>query len=139
MPAWLFYSILTVLLWGSWGVVSKAAVDIVSPLMNQVLYTLGLVPPLIVAARGRSLLAGTDKRRGTTYGVVTGLLGGVGNIAFFAALGAGGRASTVVPLTSVYPLFTVFAALIVLKEKLNRVQIVGIGLALVAIYLLSSG
>jgi EamA domain-containing membrane protein RarD len=39
----------------------------------------------------------------------------------------------------VYPLFTVFAALIVLKEKLNRVQIAGVGLALVAIYLLSSG
>jgi len=119
--------------------VSKAAVDIISPLMNQVLYTLGLVPPLIVAARSRSLLGGTDRRRGTMYGVVTGLLGGVGNIAFFTALGAGGKASTVVPLTSVYPLFTVFAALFVLKEQLNRVQIVGIGLALVAIYLLSSG
>jgi bacterial/archaeal transporter family protein len=139
MPAWLFYCILTVLLWGSWGMVSKAAVDIISPLMNQVLYTLGLVPPLIVAARARGLLAGADKRRGTTYGIVTGLLGGVGNVAFFAALGAGGKASTVVPLTSVYPLFTVFAALIVLKEKLNRVQIAGIGLALAAIYLLSSG
>ena len=139
MPAWLFYCILTVLLWGSWGAVSKAAVDIVSPLMNQVLYTLGLVPPLIVAVRRRSLLTGTDMRRGTAYGVVTGLLGGVGNIAFFAALGAGGKASTVVPLTSVYPLLTVFAALIVLKEKLNRVQMAGIGLALGAIYLLSSG
>ncbi|MBI1983661.1 MAG: hypothetical protein HYS61_05630, partial [Acidobacteria bacterium] len=94
MPPWLFYSILTVVLYGAWGVVSKAAVEIISPLMIQVLYTLGLVPPLVVAAQSRGLFAGGNRRRGTGYGVVTGLLGGVGNIAFFVALGAGGKAST---------------------------------------------
>lgn len=139
MPVWLWYSVLTILLWGAWGVVAKAAVEIISPLMNQVLYTLGLIPPLIVAARSRSLLAGSNKRRGTTYGVITGLLGGLGNIAFFAALGAGGKAATVVPLTAVYPLFSVIAALVLLKEKLNRVQVAGIGLAIIGVLLLSGG
>lgn len=139
MPRWLFYSILTVVLYGAWGVVSKAAVEIVSPWMNQVLYPLGLLPPILVAVQSRNLLAGSSRRQGITYGLITGVLGGTGNIAFFWALSEGGKASTVVPLTGVYPLFTVLAALVLLKEKLNRVQVAGVGLALVALVLLSAG
>ena len=37
-------SILTIVFWGTWGVVSKAAMGMMSPLVNQVLFTLGLVP-----------------------------------------------------------------------------------------------
>jgi len=139
MPRWLFYSMLTVVFYGAWGVVSKAAVEIISPLMNQVLYTLGLVPSILFAVRSRHFFAGSNKRRGFSYGVLTGVLGGTGNIAFYVALSSGGKASAVVPLTAVYPLFTVIAALLLLKEKLNRIQVLGIGLALLSIYLLSSG
>src|SRR5688572_4548538 len=45
-----------------------------------------------------------------------------------------GKASTVVPLTALYPLVTVLLAVAFLKEKVNRVQVGGIFLALVAIY-----
>ena len=130
---------LTVVFYGTWGVVSKAAVEVISPLMNQVLYTLGLVPPVLLAVRSRNLLAGSNRGRGTSYGVLTGVLGGTGNIAFYVALSSGGKASTVVPLTAVYPLFTVVTALLLLKERLNRIQVLGIGLSLLAVYLLSSG
>jgi uncharacterized membrane protein len=67
----------------------------------------------------------------------TGVLGGSGNVALYAALRLGGEASVIIPLTGMYPLVTVFIARFLLKEKLNRIQSLGIVLALIAIYLFS--
>jgi len=55
----------------------------------------------------------------------------------YKALQIGGEGSVIVPLTGMYPLVTVILARFLLKEKLNRIQTAGIGLALVAIYLFS--
>jgi len=49
----------------------------------------------------------------------------------------GGKASAVVPATSLSPVVTVLIGYFVLKERLTRTQKVGIILALVAIYMLS--
>ena len=68
---------------------------------------------------------------------LTGVLGGSGNVALYKALQIGGEGSVVVPLTGMYPLVTVVLARVLLKERLNRIQTLGIGLALVAIYLFS--
>ena len=51
----------------------------------------------------------------------------------------GGQASTVVPISALYPLVTVLAAVFLLKEKVNRIQIGGVALAIAAILLLSEG
>ena len=58
---------------------------------------------------------------------------------FFEALSHGGKASIVVPITGLYPLLTVLTALPLLGEKLNRIQVAGIALAVVAVLLFSSG
>jgi len=139
MPKWLWYSILTTLFWGAWGVVSKVAVDRMSPMVNQVIFTLGLVPLVVIVARSPQLRQGRSFWRGGTYAFVTGILGGVGNITMYEALSHGGKASTVVPITGLYPLFTVVTAIPLLREKLNWVQGVGIALAVAAILLFSSG
>jgi bacterial/archaeal transporter family protein len=78
------------------------------------------------------------RNRGIFWAFLTGILGGVGNIAFFQALVKGGKASVVSPVTALFPMVTVLLALIFLKEKLGRVQWVGLALAFVAIYLLSA-
>lgn len=138
MPKWLLYSVLTVIFWGAWAVVSKEALGGISPMQNQLLFTVGLMPLMLVAALSKNVSSGTDKRRGAVYAAVTGILGGTGNIAFFEALGHGGKASTVTPVTGLYPLLTVGTALLVLKERLNRVQVAGIAMALAAIWLFST-
>lgn len=138
MPKWLLYSLLTILFWGSWAVVSKGALGEISPMQNQLLFTVGLMPVMLVAALSKNVSSGSDKRRGAAYALVTGILGGTGNIAFFEALGHGGKASTVTPVTGLYPLLTVGAALLLLKERLNRVQMAGITMALAAIWLFST-
>ncbi len=78
------------------------------------------------------------RRIGIFWAFLTGILGGVGNLAFFQALVKGGNASVVAPVTALFPMVTVLLAIIFLKERLGRIQWIGLALAFVAIYLLSA-
>jgi len=144
-PAWLSWSLATIVLWGMWGLVSKIASSGIDVYVNQLLYTVGLVPLMVFVAWKVSTVSkrsAEDKREGRRKGIfwafLTGILGGLGNLAFFQALVKGGKASVVAPVTALFPMVTVLLALIFLKERLGRVQWVGLALAFVAIYLLSA-
>ena len=140
-PAWLVWSLATIALWGTWGLVSKIASAGVDAYVNQLLYTAGLAPLLIFVAWTVHKQSAKETHEGRSSGVfwafVTGILGGVGNIAFFEALVKGGKASVVAPVTALFPMVTVILALVFLKERLGRTQWIGLALAFVAIYLLS--
>jgi bacterial/archaeal transporter family protein len=139
-PAWLWLSLLTTILWGAWGIQSKLIMEEMTPLANQIVFVVGLVPPVVWCLVAQPRIAATlsrERRSGALYAFLTGILGGVGNIAFFVALAKGGPASIVVPLTSLFPLVTVLLAAVWLRERIGRAQIVGLGFALVAIVLLS--
>jgi transporter family protein len=136
MPAWLVYTIITAVFWGLWGFESKLLVDRASPYTSQILFTVGLLVPAFFALLSPRRFTGQRRRRGFVFAVLTGLLGGLGNIAFFAALEKG-SASVIVPLTSLSPLVTVLVGVLVLKEKMRLSQYAGLVLALAAIYLLS--
>lgn len=138
MPAWMLYSLLTILLWGAWGALSKVVSDAVDTNTNQVFFALGLLPLIAIVLRSPRLKVGNSLRSGKAWAFFTGLLGGTGNIAFFQALGDGGKASIVVPATALFPVVTVLLAVTVLRERLGKLQMVGLALTLVAIYLLSS-
>src|ERR1035438_3050293 len=86
LPLWLFWSLVTIAMWGTWGLVSKIASGGVDAYMNQLLFTVGIAPLLVfvswkVARRGRSGDP-AEKREGRGKGVswafLTGILGGVG-------------------------------------------------------------
>jgi transporter family protein len=66
-----------------------------------------------------------------------GIISALGSIAFFAAMKIG-KASLIAPTTSLYPALTVILAVIVLKEKLNKVQLCGLFLAMISIAILST-
>lgn len=140
-PKWLLWSLATIVLWGSWGLVSKVASDGIDAYMNQLLYTAGLAPLMVFVAitvhreRGQKSI---NRRAGVSWAFLTGILGGIGNIAFFQALVKGGKASVVAPVTALFPMVTVLLALILLKEKLGRTQWLGLALAFAAIYMLSA-
>jgi transporter family protein len=143
MPLWLLWSLVTILLWGTWGLVSKIASAGMNAYVNQLLYTAGLLPLMVfVAWTVHKNIEDEEKSRRRSVGVfwafLSGLLGGVGNIAFFEALVKGGSASVVAPVTALFPMVTVLLALTFLKERLGRAQWVGLGLAFIAIYLLSA-
>src|SRR5437899_2421911 len=76
-----------------------------------------------------------SRRRGALLALGAGTLTCLGNVAYYGALNHGAKAATVVPLTALYPVVTILLAVMVLKERLNLFQIVGIVLSLIAIYL----
>ncbi len=134
---WLFYSLLTILLWGGWGAISKAVADNINAYMNQFLFTLGLFPLMLLVFRSPRLAGGRNRKRGIFFAFLTGILGGLGNIAFFKSLSMGGRVTVVVPMGGLAPLVTVLVAFVVLRERMSAYQKVGLVIALAAIYLLS--
>ena len=137
MPRWLSFSLITIALFGAWGFVSTLIGKEVAPLTAQVLCTIGLLPVALILGFSQNLRKGTNFGAGIAVATLTGVLGGSGNVALYKALRAGGEGSVVIPLTGMYPLVTLILARVLLKERLNRIQTLGIGLALVAIYLFS--
>lgn len=138
MPRWLVFSLVTILVWGAWGAVSKVASDGVDANTNQVFFTFGLLPLIAIVWRSkRNAGGGAGRPSGIAWAFITGILGGTGNIAFFHALVMGGKASIVSPVTALFPLVTVVLAVTLLHERVGTAQKIGLALALVAIYLLS--
>lgn len=131
-------SLMTVIAWGLWGLQSKIIVDRISPWMNQILFPIGLLPLIFCVVFSKNLRRRSGSaKKGAVYALLNGILGATGNVAFFLALGRGGQAAIVVPLVGLAPLITVILAFALLRESLNRVQMIGLVLALVSIYLLS--
>ena len=64
-----------------------------------------------------------------TVGLLGGFVNGLGNWAVFASLERGAKASVAIPLTALYPLFTVMLATVFLKERPTSLQWLGIALA----------
>ena len=50
MPLWLMWSLATIVLWGSWGLVAKIASGGIDAYVNQLLYTAGLLPLMVFVA-----------------------------------------------------------------------------------------
>jgi drug/metabolite transporter (DMT)-like permease len=135
---WLRYSMLAMLAYGVWGAVSSLSSQNVSPLTLQIVSTIGLFPVALVLVFSKNIHHSANRSRGILLAMATGVLGGTGNLALYQALRLGGEASVVFPLTGMYPLITIILARLLLKERLNRVQALGIALAFVAIYLFSA-
>jgi drug/metabolite transporter (DMT)-like permease len=138
LPRWLRYSLLAMLAYGVWGAVSSLESENVSALTLQIVSTIGLFPVALVLAFSRNLGRGANRSRGILLALLTGMLGGTGNLTLYEALRIGGKASVVFPLTGMYPLVTIVVARFLLRERLNRVQALGIALALAAVYLFSA-
>jgi transporter family protein len=138
VPKWLLYSILAFVVFGVWAVLPKAVNTQFSPLTMQLIATIGVLPMAALFAASPNLRSGGNLPRGIAYAFVTGVFGNSGNIALLEALNHGGSASIVYPLTGMFPLVTLLLARLWLKERPNTVQIIGVGVSLVAIYLFST-
>jgi transporter family protein len=135
LPKWLLYAILALLWWGVFGFLGKVGSDRITPSQMQFFFTIGMVPVALVCAYRLKFKIASSKR-GVSYSLLMGILAALGSLAFFAAMKAG-QASLIAPATSLYPALTVVLAVLVLRERLNKVQIVGLLLALVSIVILS--
>lgn len=134
-PVWLWYALLCIFWWGVWGFLSKIGSNTANPLQMQVLFTLGMLPvalAMLVQMRGN-----LDRNiGGITFGLLSGIATGVGTLGYYAAL-RNQNASIVTPVTGLFPVLTVLLAFLVLRERLNKLQMWGMLLALASIVILS--
>jgi len=137
--SWLFYSLITMLLWGGWGFASKPLATTLSPWQVQCLSTLGLLPVLAVLGASRQLRSGSKLRRGFWQAFAAGVISSMGNVACYQAMAIGGKVAAVLPLTALYPLVTIILAMLLLGERLNAVQWGGVAASLVALGFLNVG
>ena len=131
--------LLTIIFWGIFGFFSKIAATRIG-LQSLIWGSIFTIPPIAI-----SYLAITKQLSPLNLdkiGITASLLGGaaaiIGSI-FFTILLKNQQVSLVVPFTGLYPLATIILALIFLGERLSAIQVLGIGLAIVSLILISRG
>lgn len=133
--SWILYSIAAAFFWGVWGVVAKLISSDVSPYMNHVLFSIGMLFTLpFVYTKTK---AAQPNLKGVIWGIIAGILAVTGNVAVYKAFSLGGLAAIVIPVTNLYPLVTIVIAILVFKEQLNMINAIGILLAIPAVVMLS--
>ncbi len=136
MKPWIIYALISLILYGFWGFFPKLSVREIDPMSALLYETIGalLVGLVLLLGIGPKL---QFTNSGFWFAFFTGVSGMVGTLFFFKAA-KDGPISLVVSLTALYPLITIILGAFFLKEPLSMRQIAGMGLALMAIFLMSS-
>lgn len=133
--SWIFYAALLILFWGVWGALSALpATKYGYP--DEMIYSiwaLTMIIPAAFALRGQRF----DRRpQAAAYGLLIGLTGAGGQLLLFQALTMG-PAYLIFPIVSISPAITVVLAMILLRERISTLAVVGVVAALAAIVLFS--
>jgi transporter family protein len=133
---WFILTLAAMLLWGFWGFFSKLATSFIRDVDAAVFQAVGNILVVSIAAFFvRFQPKGSPQ--GIFYAVLSGASAALATFFFFAAI-TRGRGSVVVSMTALYPLVTLALSVIFLHEAVTVKQLLGVGLALGAIVLLSS-
>lgn len=136
IKTWQLYTLITTLFWGVWGAFIEIPEKNGFPAtLGYAVWALTMIPCAIVALSVTGWKINTDARSVVSGGIV-GLSGAGGQLILFQAL-RDGPAYIVFPIISLYPVITVLLSVLYLNERTNRKHWIGIGIALLAILLLS--
>ena len=133
---WFWYSTLCVLCWGAWVLCSKLGTNEIPATTMQFIFAFGFIPVAILVLLLKRVKF-EKSAKGIAYSLGNGVLAGIGGLTLFAAYQSGGNTSVITAATALYPLITVVLAVLVLRERLNWLQIIGLGFAVVAIVIFS--
>lgn len=135
--AWLFYALINTIFWGVWGAFIEIPEKAGFPAtLGYVVWALTMIPCSIFALNIIGWKPETDKKS-VLLGLAAGLLGAGGQLLLFEALRQG-PAYIVFPLISLFPVLTIVLSVIILKERTNLRQWIGIVLALAAAVFLAN-
>ena len=137
--SWIPYAAGLVLSWGVWGAFSSLPTTRYGypDEMVYVLWSLTMLIPAYFALRGVTF----DRRAvAAKYGLVVGLSGAGGQLLLFQALTIG-PAYLIFPVIALSPAITVLMAVVLLRERIPRLAVAGVVLALLAVvaFSISSG
>jgi transporter family protein len=134
---WFWYSVAASLCWTGWAFTARLGSEEIPPATMQFVSAFGFLA-VALAMVGISKPQLKVNLRGNTYALVSGILLGLGGIALYGAYRAGDNAAVVTATTSLYPVGTVILAVTFLREKLNKLQLLGVCFAVAAILMLST-
>ncbi|MFI1094125.1 DMT family transporter [Streptomyces sp. NPDC020917] len=133
--SWMVYATLLVVFWGVWGAFSSEPNSRYG-YPNEMIYIIWaftMLIPAYFALRGNRF----DRRPvAAVWGLLAGLTGAGGQLLLFQALSEG-PAYLIFPVVSLSPVITVLMATVLLRERIARLAVVGVVIALVSIVLLS--
>lgn len=133
---WLIYALITMVTWGVWGALSEIPAKEGFPsTLTYVVWSITMIICALIALKNIHFKLDTRKKS-IMLGMTTGLLGAGGQLLLFQAL-LDGPAYIIFPITSLSPIVTVVLSMLFLKEKAKPLSIIGIILALVAIFCIS--
>ena len=133
--SWITYAGLLVLFWGVWGAFSSLPTSKYGypDEMVYIIWAFTMLIPAYFALRGVRF----DRRPiAAYYGLAIGLTGAGGQLLLFKTLTMG-PAYLVFPVIALSPMITVVMAVTVLRERITRVAVLGVVMALVAVVLFS--
>jgi transporter family protein len=134
MEDWLVFSLITLVAWGVWGFLGKLALSYYEWKAVYLISSIGCI--FVYLAFLAWFKPSISLNWIFVLPLLVGIFGAGGAVFYFIALSKG-KASIVVPLTALYPLLTVLLSFLILKEKVNFYQGMGIFFAIVAILLMS--
>ena len=132
----LIFAVAAVLLWGVWGIFLKLATNYISPTNSLVYSAIGSFCVVIIVFFLSGFKIDWSYNKGIGYSVFAGFIGTLAVLFFIYAISKG-KVSVIVSFTSLYPIITLLLATMILGESISIRQGVGVGLALVALLLLS--
>jgi bacterial/archaeal transporter family protein len=135
MASWFGPALIATLLWGAVGVLQKLGSNRVGASSLLIWVSVGYVvavPALLWWGGFASLSQGT-----WLLGAAAGFINGLGAWFLFASLQRGAKASVAIPLTALYPVFTILLAFFFLSERLSTRECIGVVLAVCAGAMLS--
>lgn len=133
---WLIYALVTTIFWGVWGAIIEIPEKAGFPAtLGYSVWALTMILPAMIALSVIKWKLEWDKRS-ILLGLAIGFTGAGGQLILFQALRTG-PAYLVFPFISLSPVITIILAFLFLKERVSFKGWFGIGIALIAIPLLS--
>lgn len=148
---WLVLSFITLFIWGFWGLFGNLTSRYLDSYSATFWESMGalIVGLFVLFALLRVKNLRFEPKKGVLFSILTGASYTVGLIFFFAALAisaaAGvsatptGQVHTILIITGMYPVAAAVINYFVLKEPLSGRQLIGMGMAVVAIAIFASG
>ena len=135
---WLVFATLALLAYALWGVMNGVIANKMDPYSGIFFSGIGY---LFSGAVALSLI---NFKLNVTFvnlawGAVLGVATGIGGLMFLLAIKAGGNINIIVVLTSLYPLLTLLINYVLFGTAISTLQLVGVGLAIPALIMISIG
>ena len=135
MKPWMLSALVTLLAWGVWGFFSKLASTYTRPRQTLLFQVAGVMAVgLVVLSLERFRIDWSPQGFGWSF--AAGFVNFIGFLFFFAAVEKG-KVSTVIAMSSLYPVVTIVLSILFLQEKISAREGLGIVCALLAGFLLA--